>query len=141
MKNNLKKIALGALAFASLGLTATSALADRDRHERANFGHGDRGVQQSQQFSQQINARQSQQMDRIQAGMRSGNLTRAEFRELMHKQRDIRAMEQNFRADGFIDAREFHRLNRALDVASSSIREERHDPQTRYAYGGYPRSN
>ena len=80
-------------------------------------------------------------MDRIRVGMRSGALTRGEFRELMHEQHEIRNMEQHFKADGIIDAREFQRLDRALDVASRNIMEEKHDRQARNTYGHTPRFN
>ncbi len=142
MKTNLMKANLGALALAvGLGLITTSAQADWGQQQRAHSDHGNRYAQQSQHFQRQINARQDQQMDRIQAGMRSGKLTRMEFRELMHEQHNIRAMEQHFRADGRIDAREFHRLEHALDIASRNIHEERHDRQVRYASGHAPRFN
>ena len=100
----------------------------------------DHAYQQSQQFSQQVNARQNRQMNRIQAGKRSGRLTRYEYRELMHEQRHIRSMEQNFLADGIIDRREFQRLDRALDRASSSL-SEKHDQQARNYYGNTARWN
>ena len=142
MKSNSMKATLGALALAAgLGLITTSVQADWGQQQRAYSDHGNRYDQQSRQFQQQINARQDRQMDRIQAGMRSGKLTRMEFRELMHEQRDIRAMEQHFRADGFMSAREFQRLDHALDRASRNIHEERHDRQMRYAYGHGPRFN
>ena len=80
-------------------------------------------------------------MARIEAGMRRGDLTRAEYRRLIQEQREIRATERRFRADGRIDAREFHRLERALDVASRHIRDERHDRQARNAYGDRHRFN
>ena len=137
MKNTLMNKALGMLALGALGLATSGAQAD--------WGHGDRGYadgghayQQSRMFGQQVNARQDRQMERIQAGMRSGELTRREFRELMHEQHKIRAMEQHFRADGFIDAREFRRLQHALDLASHNIKDEKHDRQTRYAYDHQP---
>lgn len=134
MKNALMKTALGILA---LGLTATGAQADWARD-----GQGQRqALVQSKAYSQQINARQDRQIERIQAGLRSGHITRREFRELMHEQHTIRAMEQHFRADGRIDAREFRRLDRALEVASLNIRMERHDRQARHAYGSAPRFN
>ena len=135
MKSTLMKQALGLLAASSLALAATGAQAD--------WGHGERGhaYQQSRMFSQQVNARQARQMERIQAGMRTGALTRGEFRELMHEQHAIRAMERHFRADGIIDAREFRRLDRALDVASRNIRAEKHDRQARYADGHAGRYN
>lgn len=109
------------------------------RHDHHN--RRDHAYQQSQKFSHQVNARQNRQMNRIQAGQRSGSLTRYEFRELMHGQRHIRSMEQNFLADGIIDRREFHRLDRALDRADSSIRSEKHDQQARNYHGYNSRWN
>lgn len=127
MKNTLMKSAFGILA---LGLMATGAQADWARD-----GHGHKQAYlQTKAYSQQINARQDRQMDRIQAGMRSGQITRAEFRELMHEQHTIRAMEQHFRADGRISTREFQRLEHVLDVANRNIRAEKHDRQARHAY-------
>lgn len=131
MKNTLMKTTLGLLALGSLSLTAPGALAgwnhgDNDRH----------ALRQSHQFSRQIDDRQDRQMDRIRTGMQEGRLTRYEFRELMHEQHQIRAMERHFRADGIIDPREYSRLDRALDQASRSIRMEKHDRQARHAYNG-----
>lgn len=138
MKSTLMKTTLRLLALGTLGLTATGAHADWDR---GGYGYDRSGYQQRQDFSAQVDARQDRQMERIRAGMQEGHLTRAEFRELMHEQREIRAMEHYFRADGFIDAREFQRLDRALDVASRNIRAEKHDRQERYAYSPEPWSN
>lgn len=134
MKSILKKASLGMLA---LGLTATGAQANWDHHS-----HGHRQAYlQSQAYSQHLNARQDRQIERIRAGMRSGTLTRAEFRELMQEQHRIRSMEQHFRADGLIDAREFQRLDRALELTSRSIKAEKHDHQARHAYGDLYRFN
>ena len=118
---------------------------DRNTSREPMFEHDyddqwDDAYQQSQQFSQRVNARQSRQMNRIQAGKRSGSLTRYEYRELMHEQRHIRTMEQNFLADGIIDRREFQRLDRALDRASNSL-SEKHDQQARNYYGNTARWN
>ena len=131
MKSTLKKT-LGVLAISTLGLAATGAQADWDRGY--GYQHEGHAFRQSQLFGEQINARQDRQMERIHAGMRSGNLTRFEFRELMHEQREIRAMERYFRADGMIYGHEFQRLDRALDIASHNIKLEKHDRQARYAY-------
>jgi uncharacterized membrane protein YebE (DUF533 family) len=142
MKIHLIKASLGALALtASLGLITTSAQADWGQQQRGHSDHGNRYTQQSRHFQQQINTRQDRQMDRIQVGMRSGTLTRMEFRKLMQEQHDIRTMARHFRADGFINAREFQRLDQALDRASRNIHEERHDRQVRYASGHTPRFN
>lgn len=139
MKSTSMKKTLGILALGSLGLWASGAQADwnRDGHGHGHAqGQGGYAAQQSNMFSQQVNARQEKQMKRIHAGMRAGTLTRFEFHNLMQEQNGIRAMEHHFHADGLIDAREFQRLDRALDVASANIRDEKHDRQNRYAY--YP---
>lgn len=159
MKTSLMKKTLAVLAFASLGLVATGSQAGGSREGYDDGHHQVRGwngshaafdnqahqgrfaYQQSIAFGQQVDARQHRQMERISAGMRSGALTRGEFRQLMHEQREIRAMERNFQADGLIDAREFQRLDRALDVASHNIMDEKHDRQARNAYGYTPRFN
>lgn len=156
MKSNLMKKTLTVLALGSLGLLATGAQADgnrggygpgfntsygqiQDRVQDRDHNRYDRhAFMQSEKFSQQVNARQDRQMDRIKDGMRNGALTRFEFRDLMQEQREIRAMEQHFRADGIIDAREFQRLDRALDVASQKIRSEKHDRQERHAFAPNP---
>lgn len=131
MNSTLRKT-LGVLAIGTLGLAATGAQADWGRGY--GYQHDGHAFRQSQMFGERINTRQDQQMERIQAGMHSGNLTRFEFRELMREQREIRAMERHFRADGVIDPHEFQRLDRALDVASRNIKLEKHDRQARYAY-------
>lgn len=141
MTSTSMKKTLAALALGCLGLIATGAQADW-KHGGDGYGHGDpnshgthgrHAYQQSRMFSRQIDVRQDRQRERIQAGMRAGILTRAEFRALMQEQHRIRAMEQHFRADGRIDAREYQRLDHALDVAGRNIMAERHDRQARYA--------
>ena len=136
MKSNLLKKSLGVLALAGLGLMATSAQAGW-----GSPGYSDPAYQQSKVFSQQINTRQPRQMERIQNGMRTGELTRAEFHELMNQQQQIRVMERHFRADGVLDAREFQRIERALELASRNIRVEKHDRQARQTYDHNPRFN
>lgn len=133
MNTSMQK-SLAILALGALGMTATSALADWNR---GGYGHM-QAYQQTKAYSQQIDARQDRQIQRIHAGMRAGKLTRAEFRELMQEQHQIRAMEQRFRSDGIIDAREFKRLDRALDVADRNIMAEKHDRQVRSAHGYNP---
>jgi len=122
MKSNLMKKTFGILALSIMGLAATGAQAAWDR---GGQGHK-QAYQQTKAYSQQINARQDQQMQRIQAAKRKGNLSHREFRALMQEQHGIRAMEQRFRADGVIDAREFKRIDRALDSAHRNIQATNH---------------
>ena len=136
MKSILMKSGLAMLA---LGLAAAGAQASWDR---GGYGHHEVYLQQqSRANSQQIDVRQDRQAARIRAAMQTGYLTRFEFRSLMDEQRTIRAMEQHFRADGRIDAREFQRLDRALDRASFNIRTETHDRQARSSHDRHARFN
>ncbi|MBW8365367.1 MAG: hypothetical protein K0M39_12525 [Rhizobium sp.] len=136
MKTTLIKTRLGMLMLGGLSLMATAAQADWNRNGHPQVRHA---YQQSQAYSQQINTRQARQMDRIEAGNHNGSLTRHEVRDLMREQHEIQAMERHFRADGIIDAREFQRLDHALNQADRNIRAERHDRQARYAYNTRPR--
>ena len=133
MKSKLNKTFIALLTVGALGLAASGAQAGW-KHDGYGPGHAFHAYKQSQLFEEHINARQSRQMERIHAGMRQGDLTRFEFRRLMQEQHDIRAMEHHFASDGLIDAREFQRLDRALDIASRNIKLEKHDGQDRYAY-------
>ena len=126
MKTTLMNQVFGILALGTLALTATGAQADWGRD---GMGYGHNATSQSRAFSQQINARQAQQQQRIQNGVHAGRLTRAETRELMHEQHRIQAMERHSRADGVINTREYQRLDRALDAASRHIMAEKHDRQ------------
>lgn len=148
MKTQLLKHTLLALAVGGLAMLTTAAHADHDRFGEACAVHASHtpgyeahhardDFHQSSQFIRQINARQDRQKARIVAGKRSGELTRHEFRQLMAEQRHLRAMEQRFLADGMMDAREFRRLDRALDRASEGIRAEKHDYQARNTRGGH----
>lgn len=133
MKITALKPTFGTLALAGLLLASNGALAYWDTP-----GYEHHAVERSRWFSEQIDARQDRQRERIRAGLHDGRLSRGEFRELMNEQHRIRAMERHFRADGLIDEREFRRLDLALDRAGRNIREEKHDDQGRYAYNASP---
>lgn len=133
MKSTTFKHTLSILTLGLMGLAAGGAQAgwgyDHDAGYNASYRH-------APNFSEQINARQDRQMQRIQAGFRNGMLTRFETRELMRQQAGIRDMERHFRSDdGRIDAREFQRLDHALDMAARNIRDEKTDRQARNGYG------
>lgn len=118
-------------AAAGLILAATGAQADWSRGVFGGYGPA-QALKQSQMFSQQIDARQSWQRARIEAGWRDGALTRHEFRTLMRQQHEIAAMARRFLDDGLLDAHEFRRLNEALDTAGRAIRTENHDRHARH---------
>jgi uncharacterized membrane protein YebE (DUF533 family) len=134
MKISLMQATLGMMA---LGMMASAAHAnwDRDIHLRHYT------AQQSRFYVQQIDTRQHQLIERIQRAQRQQLLSRAEFRALMHEQHQISAMKRNFQADGIIDAREFRRLDRALELASHTLRMTLHAHQARSGSGTPRRFN
>ncbi len=74
-----------------------------------------------------IDARQQQQMQRIRNGMESGQISRYEARDLMREQKEIERAQRYYLADGRLSRDEWISLDRMLDQASNSIREEKHD--------------
>jgi len=74
-----------------------------------------------------VDERQARQMDRIHEGLRSGQLTRHEARDLLRDQRQIEKMERRYLADGHLSRDEWLDLDRRLDEAAHDIRAEKHD--------------
>jgi hypothetical protein len=80
-----------------------------------------------------VNARQHHQRDRIQQGVRSGELTRRETGRLVHEQRDIRQLERDYKADGTLTGAERRDLHQEQNQASRHIYAQKHDAQDRPA--------
>ncbi|HEX2561050.1 hypothetical protein [Phenylobacterium sp.] len=75
-----------------------------------------------------VNQRQAQLDQRIDAGVRSGQLTEAEAARLRDEFQDIAQLEQRYRYGG-LNAAERAELDRRFDQLSASIRDERRDRQ------------
>lgn len=75
--------------------------------------------------------RQAKQAQRINQGIRSGELTRSEVAKLQHQQAHIRALERSAERDGHISRYERARIEAAQNAASRSIYAEKHDRQDR----------
>lgn len=80
-----------------------------------------------------VNARQDNQRERIQQGVRSGELTRHEARNVAEDQRDIRQLERAYKSDGELTAAERLDLHHEQNQASREIYREKHDGQDRPA--------
>jgi len=78
-----------------------------------------------------VNARQANQRDRIQQGIRSGELTRGEARQLGAEQRAIRQEERQYKSDGVLTRAERKDLQQDLNAASKDIYSEKHDAERR----------
>lgn len=79
-----------------------------------------------------VNARQVHQRERIQQGVRSGELTRHETRKLAGEQRDIRQLERAYKSDGQLTAAERRDLHHEENQASRDIHRQKHDAQERH---------
>ena len=82
-----------------------------------------------------VDQRQENQRDRIQQGVASGELTRAETARSRKDQREIKRTEKRVKADGEVTKRERARLQRKENKASRKLRRNKHDAQDR------PRAN
>src|SRR5690349_933843 len=78
-----------------------------------------------------VDQRQENQHARIQQGVASGELTRAEAARSRSDQREIRRTEKRMKADGQVTNRERARLQRKENKASRKLRRNKHDVQDR----------
>lgn len=78
-----------------------------------------------------VNHRQWRQDHRIDQGIRSGELTRKEAKNLAQGERHINQYEKTARSDGHISPKEFHKLERMQDRESRAIYNQKHDGQER----------
>ena len=85
-----------------------------------SYGTNDPGIQQ----------RMQNQENRIDQGIRSGQLTPKEAGKLEAEQAKIRQTEQRMKSDGNLTAKERQKLDNMQDRASSHIYRHKHDRQT-----------
>jgi hypothetical protein len=78
-----------------------------------------------------INQRQENQTDRVKQGVRSGQLTKEEVKDLGEERRDIRKEEQEYKSDGEFTKEERKDIHQDLNAASKDIYQEKHDDETR----------
>lgn len=78
-----------------------------------------------------VNTRQHVQRDRVGQGVRSGELTKSETKELAAEQRAIRKEEREYKSDGKLTKDERKDLHQDLNAASKNIYEEKHDDEKR----------
>ncbi|MFV0299094.1 MAG: hypothetical protein ACK5JT_23575 [Hyphomicrobiaceae bacterium] len=116
------KIVLFAAAALAMTTTMTAAHSPQPRH----LGYGS-----STNATHRIDQRQDRQAVRIRNGVRSGQITRREARNLKSEQAYIRHLERTAKRDGHISHREARRIASAQKAASRHIARERNDSQMR----------
>jgi hypothetical protein len=78
-----------------------------------------------------VNQRQHNQRERIQQGVKSGELTRRETGRLAEEQRDVRQLERAYKSDGTLTGAERRDLQHEQNQASHDIYRQKHDDQER----------
>ena len=78
-----------------------------------------------------VNARQQAQRERVAQGVRSGQLTQAEAKQLRQEEQTIRTEERAYKADGKLTVSERKDLHQDLQQTSKDIYQQKHDAQTR----------
>ena len=76
-----------------------------------------------------VDARQTEQQKRIDAGVKSGELNQKEAARLQKGQANVQKMEDKARADGKITPQEARKIEHAQDQQSKKIYREKHDKQ------------
>ena len=124
----MKTIVIALAAVAALGSAAPAAAQyGQPRYDR--YDGGGRFLN--------INERQARLERRIEQGMRSGQLTRAEAYRLRREFQRIARLENRYRRDG-LSRWERADLDRRFDTLQAQIRYERRDGE-RYGYNAYRR--
>ena len=77
-----------------------------------------------------IDQRQENQQQRIDQGVKSGQLNQKEAARLGKGQARVQKMEDKAAADGKVTAKERRKIERAQDKQSRKIAREKHDKQT-----------
>jgi hypothetical protein len=95
------------------------------------LGPATAGADQRGTHDPRVNARQQSQRERIQQGVRSGELTRRETHNAREDQRDIRQLERAYKSDGKLTGGERRDLNHEQNQASRELYRDKHDAQER----------
>ena len=77
-----------------------------------------------------VNQRQRNQQHRIGQGVKSGQLTAGETRQLEHQQARIQRTKEKDKADGTVTPQERAQLHRMQDRASRDIYRDKHNDRT-----------
>ena len=78
-----------------------------------------------------VRKRQVKQHQRIHEGVRSGELTKEEAKNVRTEQREVRKTKRNAREDGTVTREEKKEIKEMQDEASKNVYEEKHDEEKR----------
>lgn len=117
-----KRMIISLAVLSTVSMSALPVLAqDATPHAHHAVKHRDSG----------INHRQDRQGERIRQGVRSGELTRAEAKDLKADRRDIRKEEREYKSDGHLSQAERRDLHKDMNALSKDIHTAKHDADKR----------
>lgn len=122
-----KHLIISLAVWGTVSMTALPAFAQNSTHHN---GHT-QNAHNMQHHDQGMNQRQTKQVDRIRQGVRSGELTRAEAKNLKQDHRDIRQEERQYKSDGHLSKAERRDLRQDRDALSKDIYRAKHDSDKR----------
>lgn len=78
-----------------------------------------------------VTKKQKNQINRIEQGVKSGELTKRETRRLMVQEAKLQKQKRIAKSDGVVTKRERIKLNKEANKLSAKIYKQKHDRQTR----------
>ena len=145
MKKSVVNTTLGLIALATMSFAASHAQANHDTPQRIDAPYGGQSWQERGDYRPrhnqhdnhrlaEINAHQARLQQRIQQGVRNGNLTRSEYPSLMSELQYFETVKRDFISDGFLTPSEFRQLENGLNTAARNIRSQMRDEETRFSH-------
>ncbi|MGZ3726767.1 MAG: hypothetical protein ACXWQQ_13250 [Pseudobdellovibrio sp.] len=114
----------------ALGLLTGSLVISTQAHAQQNPSTSQTPTV-TQKRDQVIEKREQEQQNRIQQGVKSGELKGKEAQRLENEQTKIKGMEDKAEADGKIAKKEMRRIEKAQDRASKDIYKKKHNKRKR----------
>lgn len=97
----------------------------------AGQAYAEQGARQHRPRDPGVNQRQHNQQQRIKQGVRSGELTKEETKDLRNQRNAIRQEEHAYKADGKLTREERKDLHQDMNALSKDIYQEKHDGDVR----------
>jgi hypothetical protein len=102
----------------------------KSREQAHSNGHGADDFKHHGTKDPWVNQRQENQRDRVRQGIKSGQLTKEEAKELATNQKELRQEEKEYKSDGTLTKEERVDLHQDLNSTSKDIYQEKHDAET-----------
>tara|TARA_B100001173_G_scaffold68939_1_gene58569 strand:- start:460 stop:774 length:315 start_codon:yes stop_codon:yes gene_type:complete len=89
------------------------------------------GLVNAQTQTKKVNQRQGNQKERVAQGVKSGELTKKETKNLARQQRDIKRTKRAAKSDGVVTKKERAVINQKQNAASRNIKRKKNNDRSR----------